>query len=85
MNSKSFPIILGILVIAILVFIGFRFLRTDFNLPTDGETKIETITAPDEGGDQITKEIMITNGVKHSISFRGDYFRRAAQGRHSVN
>lgn len=55
-----------------------RFIRNDFNLPQDGETKKETITisngevinGPNEeqsGQSLTTKEIMITNGVKHSV------------------
>ena len=69
MNSKSFPIILGILVIALLVFIGFRFFRSDFDLPTDGETSFIEAPTPegDRGLDQGVGKIMITDGVRHSI------------------
>lgn len=38
--------------------------KKDFPLPRGGETKKETITIPGGGA---SKEIMITNGIKHSV------------------
>jgi len=72
-----------IIILVLGFFIWQGFLREDFDLPKDGETVTETIVIQDgevigtqdevqEEGAQIkepfeTKEIRITNGVKHSI------------------
>lgn len=42
--------------------------RNDFPLPKGGETKKETISISTEDQSFSTKEIMITDGVKHSVS-----------------
>lgn len=41
--------------------------RNDFHLPRGGETKKETISIPNEDQSFSTKEIMVTDGVKHSV------------------
>ncbi|MBI1975386.1 MAG: hypothetical protein HYS59_00055, partial [Candidatus Vogelbacteria bacterium] len=45
--------------------------RNDFQLPRGGETKTETISIPDGEADGnvsfSAKEIMVTDGVKHSV------------------
>lgn len=59
-NSST---IIFILVLGIAgFFIWQRFFRDNFNLPRGGETKTEQITIDDE-----SKEIMVTDGVKHSV------------------
>ncbi|MBI2514701.1 DUF3179 domain-containing protein, partial [Candidatus Wolfebacteria bacterium] len=72
--EKSRIIILVVLAGVIAVVIWQRFIRDDFNLPRGGETKIEKISIPDSeaGGNTSfsTKEIMITNGVKHSVPLK---------------
>lgn len=74
MTNKLFSVVgLGIIVVLAGFFVWQRFIRDDFNLPRDGQTKTETIII--ENGEVIvkeeiprqTKEIMVTNGVKHSI------------------
>jgi len=59
-----------ILLVIIAIGIGFlvfrQFSRNEFDLPQGGETITETIVIQDRGV-SITKEIMITDGVKHSI------------------
>jgi hypothetical protein len=71
--KKSSAIILVILIAVIAVGVWQRFIRDDFNLPRGGETKKETIVVQDgqvvgtKEISQETKEIMITNGVKHSV------------------
>ena len=67
---KIRSLFLGAFVFLVLGFLVWQgFFRDDFNLPRDGETKKETIVISGDGktGDLITKEIMITDGVKHSI------------------
>lgn len=63
--SKTSIIILILIIVALTAFVLSRtVLRKDFSLPKGGETKKETITITGSG---VTKEIMITNGVKHSV------------------
>ena len=67
MNTKF--LIGGIVVIAIglLIFgLSRTIFRNDFQLPRSGETQKETITIQDNDG-AVEKEIMVTNGVKHSV------------------
>lgn len=64
---KTSAIILIILVAVSGVIVWQWFFRDDFNLPRGGETKKETITIQDDKTGEVEKEIMITNGVKHSI------------------
>ncbi len=60
-----------ILILLILIVAGFfawrAFFRNDFKLPRSGETTKETVIIQDSSNDKTTKEIMITNGVKHSV------------------
>lgn len=76
--TKSNTIILAILLGVIAVVFWQRFIKGDLNLPQDGETKTKTITISngevvnglneEQSGQSFTKkEIMITNGVKHSV------------------
>jgi len=62
------------IIIAVVVFIFVIFglsraiFKNDFSLPKGGETQKETITIQDSGGESFsTKEIMITDGTKHSV------------------
>ncbi|MEK7149143.1 MAG: DUF3179 domain-containing protein [Patescibacteria group bacterium] len=62
-------IIAIVVVIGAIALIVFErgFFKSDFPLPQGGETKKETITV--DNGDQFfsTKEIMVTDGTKHSV------------------
>lgn len=64
---KNNSIIILVLVALVGLFAYQKFFRNDFPLPRGGETKKETITV--SGGDQAPalKEIMITDGTKHSV------------------
>ncbi|MBI2004628.1 DUF3179 domain-containing protein [Patescibacteria group bacterium] len=64
--KKSSAIIIVIFIATIAVILWQRFIRDDFSLPKGGEAKEETITILDNGG-EVNKEIMVTNGVKHSV------------------
>ena len=67
MNSKTIIIIGAGVILVIAAFVLSRMvLRNDFNLPRSGETQKETITIQDSDG-MVEKEIMVTNGVKHSV------------------
>lgn len=68
MNPKITTII-GVLVLGVLaVFVLSRTVfRKDFPLPQGGETKKEIITVPGEDQTFSTKEIMVTDGTKHSV------------------
>ncbi|MBI2582713.1 DUF3179 domain-containing protein [Candidatus Azambacteria bacterium] len=57
--------IIGVIILAGAVgfFVYQRFFRQDFKLPRGGETKMETIVTESKE----TKEIMVTDNVKHSI------------------
>ncbi|MBI3046665.1 MAG: DUF3179 domain-containing protein [Candidatus Harrisonbacteria bacterium] len=68
MNSLKFiTIILGVLIIVALgLLIWQLYFRNEFNLPYGGETKKEIILISEEN-QEIKKEIMITDGVKHSV------------------
>ncbi|MBI2057565.1 MAG: DUF3179 domain-containing protein [Candidatus Yanofskybacteria bacterium] len=62
-------IIVGIVIIgafAVIVF-GRSLFKNDFPLPYSGETKKETITVDNGNQTFTTKEIMITDGTKHSV------------------
>lgn len=64
---KTNVIILFIIIIAVTGFFAWqRFFRNDFNLPRGGVAKKEMITIQDNNG-EVEKEIMVTNGVKHSV------------------
>lgn len=61
-------IVVGVIIIAGGLFVLSRTIfRNDFNLPRDGETQKETITIQDNKTGKIEKEIMITNGTKHTV------------------
>lgn len=63
MQWKADSTIILILVLGVAgFFIWQRFFRDDFKLPRGGETKTEQVTIDNE-----SKEIMITDSVKHSI------------------
>jgi len=67
MNSKIITIIgVGVIVVIAVFVLSRTVFRNDFNLPRNGETQKETITIQDNGG-VVEKEIMVTNGVKHSV------------------
>src|SRR3989338_2051300 len=67
MNSKIITIIgVGVVVVMAAFVLSRMVFRDDFNLPREGETQKETITIQDNGG-VVEKEIMVTNGVKHSV------------------
>ena len=62
-------IIGGVILVAVgLLVVGLSrtIFKNDFSLPKGGETKKETITIQNDSG-AVEKEIMITNGVKHSV------------------
>ncbi len=60
--------IIGIVIISVLAgfFVWQKFFRNDFNVPRGGETKSEMISISHDGATTV-KEIMITDGVKHSV------------------
>lgn len=62
-------IIIGAIIIGVFtVFVLSRAVfRNDFTLPIGGETKKETISIPNEDQTFSTKEIMVTDGTKHSV------------------
>lgn len=60
----SIVVILGV---GAILFLGRNFFKNDFPLPKGGETKKETVTVSGENQSFSTKEIMVTNGVKHSV------------------
>jgi hypothetical protein len=71
MHFLKSSVIIVICAVVALVF-GYLILsrvlfKKDFSLPQSGETKRETITAPYADQALSSKEIMITNGVKHSV------------------
>jgi hypothetical protein len=69
MNSKIITIIgVGVIVIVVIAAFGMSRMATksDFNLPKNGEVQKETITIQNND-DKVEKEIMVTNGVKHSV------------------
>ena len=57
-------VILGALAVIVL---GRNFFKNDFPLPSGGETKKETITIDNGNQSFTTKEIMVTDGTKHSV------------------
>jgi len=64
---KPYFLILFVIIAIGIGFLVFRqFSRNDFDLPRGGETTTETIVIQN-GEVSVTKEIMITDGVKHSI------------------
>lgn len=68
MNSQRTIIIAVIIVGAVAVFALSRTVfRNDFPLPEGGETKRETISIPNEDQTFSTKEILVTDGTKHSV------------------
>lgn len=68
MTQKTFliTILIVIAVVATGIFLK-KILKNDFPLPKGGETKKETIVIKDDKNGKIEKEIMITDGVKHSV------------------
>jgi len=66
MNSPKLITIIGVLVIIALGYFAVSriLFKKDFSLPQGGETKKEIVTIP---GSATTKEIMTTDGVKHSV------------------
>jgi len=56
----------GAIVVTAAFVLSRTVFRNDFNLPREGEAQKETITIQSNGG-EVEKEIMITDGVKHSI------------------
>lgn len=63
LKINSSTIFIFILLATAGAFIWRGFFRSQFDLPTNGETKTEQIIRDNE-----SKEIMVTDGVKHSIS-----------------
>lgn len=70
MNFSKPTTIIGIIGIGIVAALTLSriVLRKDFPLPQGGETKKETITISEGGESFTTKEIMVTNGTKHSVA-----------------
>ena len=67
MHSKTIAIIVtGVVVIMAAFVLSRTVFRNDFNFPRAGDTQKETMTIQDNGG-AVEKEIMVTNGVKHSV------------------
>ncbi|MBI3589032.1 MAG: DUF3179 domain-containing protein [Candidatus Liptonbacteria bacterium] len=66
-SQKIIIIVVTIIGVSAILVLSRTVFRNDFHLPLSGETKKETITA--DNGDQSfsTKEITVTDGVKHSI------------------
>jgi len=63
----KYTIIISLVIIVLLgLVVAQKFFRDDFDLPSGGETRTETIVIQNTEL-QITKEIMITEGIKHSI------------------
>lgn len=67
MNTRI-AVIIGILVVGVLgaFILSKTIFRNDFPLPQGGETQKEAIMIKTDGG-EIEKEIMVTDGVKHSV------------------
>src|SRR3989338_4566579 len=66
--SNQRKIIIAVVIVSIFVVFGLSrtIFKNDFSLPKGGEAQKETITIQDNGG-VVEKEIMVTNGVKHSV------------------
>jgi len=66
--SNQRKIIIGVVIVSIFVIFGLSrtIFKNDFSLLKGGETQKETTTIQDNGG-AVEKEIMVTNGVKHSV------------------
>ena len=73
MSFSKPTIVIGVIIVAVSVYLilSRTIFRNDFQLPRGGETKTETISVPDsETGANTsfsTKEIMVTDGVRHSV------------------
>src|SRR3989338_2765118 len=67
--SNQRKIIIAVVIVSIFVVFGMSrtIFKNDFSLPKGVEAQKETITIQDNGG-VVEKEIMVTNGVKHSVS-----------------
>jgi hypothetical protein len=65
-NQRTIIAVIGILGVIALIVFGRGLFKKDFSLPS-GETKKETITVDNGNQSFSTKEIMITDGVKHSV------------------
>lgn len=66
-NQRTIIAIVVILGAIALVVFGRSWFRNDINLPKGGETKKETLTVENDDQAFSTKEIMVTDGVKHSV------------------
>lgn len=66
-NQRTIIAIVVILGAVALIVFGRSLFRNDFVLPKGGETKKETVTVDNGNQTFSTKEIMITDGVKHSV------------------
>jgi len=68
MSSQRIIIFIAIIIGISAIFVLSRMVfRNDFPLPQNGETKKETVTVSDGNKSFSTKEIMVTDGVKHSV------------------
>ena len=70
MSSQRIIIIIAVIIGISAIFVLSRTIfRNDFPLPQNGETKKETVTVDNGSQSFSTKEIMITDGTKHSVPF----------------
>jgi len=73
MSFSKPTIVIGVIIVAVsgYLVLSRTIFRNDFQLPRGGETKTETISVPNGGADATTpfstKEIMVTDGIKHSV------------------
>ena len=67
-NQRTTVMVLAIVALAMTLIVGRNFFKNDFPPPQNGETKKETITVDTGNQSFSTKEIMATDGVKHSVS-----------------
>lgn len=68
MNVKRRIVLILLIALAVAVFMVSRIaFHNDFPLPQGGETKKQIISIPNEDQSFSTKEIMVTNGVRHSV------------------
>lgn len=67
MSNKTLIIGAGLIAVIAFFVLSRVIFRNDFNLPKNGAVKKETVMIKDSVDGEIEKEIMITNGVKHSV------------------
>ena len=62
-------VIAGVVILGTLatIVLGRNLFKSDYSLPSGRETKKETVTVDNGNQTFTTKEIMITNGIKHSV------------------